>query len=290
MKSTFLLCLYLVMFGPLLAQTPGGLHYQGVARNAQGAPLAGVTIAVRLNIKDALSNGNSLYSETKSVTTNAFGLYTISINDGSGVRTGDFNAINWSLPRFLQTEIDPANGAAFVNAGTTQMQSVPHAFVSDNLRGVADPKEGEMMEFRNGTWVSKPASKRYNVVGSGYNPGPTYNFIGPIATIVVEKDNPIITINITKALGTNKLHSAVGLNLNLGYKRGNQAVSSFDATGIPQIVAAAQSRVPITLAGSYQTDFLAGETVQIGMVGQAAHTFSDWNDNGGGLGYVEISY
>src|SRR5690606_19209997 len=115
----------------LHAQT---LNYQGVARNASGSPLANTSIAIRLSIKDALTDANVLYRETKSVNTNSFGLYTVVINDGTGSFEGDFHAIDWAnRERFLQTEIDPANGSAFSDMGTTQMHSVPHALVADNL-------------------------------------------------------------------------------------------------------------------------------------------------------------
>src|SRR5690606_24197240 len=93
MKSVIYLLLLFFLAGvmPLQAQT---LHYQGVARNATGIPLANTSIAIRLSMKDARENGNTLYTETKSVSTNGFGLYSVSINDGTGTRTGDFTAID----------------------------------------------------------------------------------------------------------------------------------------------------------------------------------------------------
>lgn len=296
MKSTFLLGIYLVMFGPLLAQTPGGLHYQGVARNAQGAPLAGVTIAVRLSIKDALNNGNILYSETKSVTTNAFGLYSITINDGSGIKTGDFNAINWSAgARFLQTELDPANGAAFTDMGMQQMQSVPHALSAKNLDGVTNLQNGNLLEYQNGIWTSKPKTKRYHVSGHGLNPSGILNFMGVKATVVIENDNPIITVHITKALGSTMGGGGYSLNLNLGYQKIGEAINEFDASDpnnygrVSNLRVASGTRIPMTLSGTYQTNFKAGETYDIGMVG-FSQNFQQWNDNGYCKGYIEISY
>jgi len=284
------------MFGPLLAQTSEGLHYQGVARNAQGAPLAGVTVAVRLSIKDALSNGDTLYSETKSVTTNAFGLYSILINDGSGVKTGDFSAINWSLPRYLQAEIDPANGAAFTHMGTQQMQSVPHSLSAKNLDGVVSPQNGDLLEFSNGVWITKPKIKRYHVVGGlGLNPSFNLNFIGVKTSIVIEKDNPIITINLTKAIGSSLYGGATALTVNLGYQKAGGSVNEFDVPDqnnigrITNLRVPSGTRLPLTLSGTYQTNFKAGETYDIGIVGFSSDA-SQWNDSGFCKGFIEVSY
>ncbi|MGG7664287.1 hypothetical protein [Dyadobacter sp. BHUBP1] len=296
MKQMSLIVAVLFYCLTLYGQSNTTLHYQGIARNTQGAPLAGVTIAVRLNIKDALNNGNTLYSETKSVATNAFGVYSISINDGTGVRTGDFNAINWSIPRYLQTEIDLANGTAFADMGTQQMQSVPHALSAKNLDGVANPQEGDLLEYQNGAWLTKPKTKRYHVAGGlGWNPSGSLNFIGLRATITVERDNPIITISLTKAFGSNLLGGGYGLNLNLGYQKVGGPVTEFDApdqNGIGRITSVkvpAGTRIPITLSGTYQTNFKAGETYDVGIVGVSPNFYS-WNDNGYCKGYVEVSY
>ncbi|MGG7664286.1 hypothetical protein [Dyadobacter sp. BHUBP1] len=290
MKSTFLLCLYLVMFGPLLAQTPGGLHYQGVARNAQGAPFAGVTIAVRLSIKDAASNGNILYSETKSVTTNAFGLYSIAINDGSGIKNGDFNAIDWSLPRFLQTEIDPANGAAFVDMGTQQMQSVPHSLSAKNLDGVVNPQNGDLLEYKDGLWVSKPKTKRYNVGGWGFGVLSNPNFVSPTLTITIERDNPTISLVMSKAFGSILGTGGLALSINLGYQKAGGTIQVFDSNDeVTGLRVSPGNRNLFTLAGTYQTDFKAGETYTVGLLASSTNP-SSWNDNGRGGGYVEVNY
>jgi hypothetical protein len=274
----------------LFAQN-AALHYQGVARNAQGAPLAGSTIAVRLSIKDAASNGSTLYSETKSIATNAFGLYSITINDGNGVRTGDFNSINWAAgTRFLQTEIDLANGTAFVDMGTQQMRSVPHAVVADNLRGVFDPGEGAILEFTNGQWRSKPKTKRYNAAGLGLGPASFLNFLGPTVTVIIEHDNPTISLVMSKSFGSVLPSGGQMLTLNLGYQKAGEGVQAFNIPdAIGNLRVAAGNRILFTRAGSYQTDFKAGATYTIGLIGFSTNATS-WNDNGPGAGYVEVSY
>jgi hypothetical protein len=297
MKNTFLFALYIVIWGPLLAQTQNGLHYQGVARNAQGAPLAGATIAIRLSIKDAASNGNTLYSETKSIMTNAFGLYSISINDGAGIRTGDFEAINWSAgARFLQTEIDPANGTAFMDMGTQQMQSVSHSLSAKSLDGVENPQNGDLLEYKNGSWLNKPKTKRYHIAGGlGFNPSFTLNFIGVKTSIAIEKDNPVITINLTKAIGSSLGGGASALTVNLGYQKAGGLITEFDLPDqnnvgrITNLRVPSGTRIPLFLSGTYQTNFKAGEIYDIGIVGFSSDAIQ-WNDNGFCKGYIEVSY
>lgn len=106
------------------------LNYQGIARNANGVALSLQQISLRLSIRDGSANGIIVYSETRSLRTNQFGLFTIVIgSSGASNVSGSFNAINWITGnKFLQVEIDPDGGSNFSNAGTSQLQSVPFAF------------------------------------------------------------------------------------------------------------------------------------------------------------------
>lgn len=132
MKQIFTFLITLSFFQILSAQAPQTLNYQGVARGNAGQPYANTNIAVRLKIHDVTANGNVLYSETRSLTTNAFGLFNITINSAGALsKTGDFSTINWNNgAKFLETEIDPAGGSNFVSIGTTQMQSVAYSLLA----------------------------------------------------------------------------------------------------------------------------------------------------------------
>jgi len=285
------ICLALDGYG----QAPQVLHYQGVARNAQGAPLVGVTIAIRLSVKDAPDGGTILYSESKSVTTNAFGLYSVSINGGGGTRTGDFNAINWqSGAKYLQTEIDPANGNAFVEMGTTQIQSVPFALQAGkaaNLNGVVNAQNGDVMEFRNGLWTNKRGVRRYKSNGVGADPNNNLGFISPTITFTVEADNPTISISAAKSLGSTAVGGGTGVYLNLGYRNVNGGnVIPFDVNDrFTSLRVSPGSRIPFMHAGTYNTTFLAGETYEVGLIASSTNP-SSWNDNGLGNINVEVNY
>jgi len=114
--------------GAAYAQSPPGINYQGIARNNDGKPLAQKEISIRINIVKDNHDGDVEYAEVHTVTTNAFGLFTLVIGSGS-VETGTFENITWSLGnKWLRVEMDADGGSAFQNMGAQQFMSVPYAF------------------------------------------------------------------------------------------------------------------------------------------------------------------
>ena len=102
----------------LKAQAPQGFNYQAAARDTNGEPLVEQTIAIKASILAGSANGDSEYSETHSVVTNQFGLFTLTIGDGSVV-SGDFESVSWSEgSKFLKIEMDVEGGDdIFYNEG-----------------------------------------------------------------------------------------------------------------------------------------------------------------------------
>lgn len=141
MKKFFTLSVFLLLTRVLLAQAPQGINYQGVARNAGGAPYNNQLISVRLTVRSGTPTGTLEYSEVRSATTNAFGLFTLQIGStGAESTTGNFTTINWNNgSRFLQTEIKLPGQATFTDMGTTQMMSVPYAISSLQARQLSLP-------------------------------------------------------------------------------------------------------------------------------------------------------
>jgi len=139
MKRSYLLLLTLLCaaYSSVFAQAPALFNYQGVARNPVGNVLANKNITVRLTIHDGTASGPSVYSETRTMTTNAFGLFNILVGSaGASNVTGTIPGVNWLVgDKFLQVEIDPEGGSAFINVGTSQLASVPYAFTA----GTATP-------------------------------------------------------------------------------------------------------------------------------------------------------
>lgn len=115
-----------------VAQAPYKFNYQGSARNNSGVAIASQTIALRISILDQTSTGAVVYSETQSTVTNAFGLYNVTIGNGTPV-SGSITAVNWAGgDKYMKVEMDPAGGTAYVNLGTSQLLSVPYAVRSED--------------------------------------------------------------------------------------------------------------------------------------------------------------
>lgn len=108
------------------AQSPQGLNYQAVARDAAGNELINKSLAVQIAIHQSNATGTIVYSENHLVNTNPFGLFTLVIGS---VDTTIFATINWaSGPYFLEILLDTsATSTNFVSMGTTQFMSVPYA-------------------------------------------------------------------------------------------------------------------------------------------------------------------
>jgi len=110
----------------LYSQAPQGINYQAVARDISGAILQTQNISIRFTISNG-SGGTTLYQETQNATTNQFGLFTLNVGNGTPV-IGNFTSIAWAtVTPWLQVEMDPAGGIAYVNMGTSQLLSVPYS-------------------------------------------------------------------------------------------------------------------------------------------------------------------
>ncbi len=100
-KCYHLLPVIMIITLPGFAQTaPQKINYQTVVRNAAGTPVVNQNVSLRFSILTGTVNGASVYTETQSTTTNAFGLASVKIGGGTVV-LGTFANIDWSgLPNF----------------------------------------------------------------------------------------------------------------------------------------------------------------------------------------------
>ena len=112
---------YLYFFSLILctflsnAQIPQGIPYQAIARNASGNVLVNQNIAVRFTVFTGSSSGTIAYAERHTTSTNALGLFTLTLGAGTPL-TNTFASINWAVgSKFLQVEIDPTGGSSYVN-------------------------------------------------------------------------------------------------------------------------------------------------------------------------------
>ena len=128
-KAVIILTLIAISFSGY-AQAPNLLNYQGVARNAVGNPLPNQTINLRLSVHNLSASGTVVYTETRPITTNLGGLFSVQIGStGASSTTGSIAGVNWLTgDKYLQVEIDPASNNNYLNMGTVQLISVPYAF------------------------------------------------------------------------------------------------------------------------------------------------------------------
>ncbi|MFM2138747.1 MAG: hypothetical protein RJA57_1054, partial [Bacteroidota bacterium] len=142
-KLLSLWSLLLLAISGVWAQSPapGILNYQGVARNSVGNVLVNKTISLRLTIRDGSAAGPSVYSETRTVTTNPFGLFNVQLGSpGATGITGSIPTVPWGVGlKFIQVEIDANGGSTFINIGSAQLASVPYSLYASTANDLVLP-------------------------------------------------------------------------------------------------------------------------------------------------------
>ncbi|MGI9158364.1 MAG: hypothetical protein ACR2K1_01290, partial [Saprospiraceae bacterium] len=126
--------LYLLFFlacmaaGSLYAQfIPQGFNYQGIIRDANGAPLANQTATLLFAIRTGAPNGPVAYSEKQVVSANEYGLVNLIVGQGGTPIQGSFSGINWgSSAKYLSVSLETAPNV-FDDLGVAQLMSVPYA-------------------------------------------------------------------------------------------------------------------------------------------------------------------
>jgi hypothetical protein len=127
MKNFYLSILSLFLSTSLLAQTPQGMSYQAVVRDASGNLLTSQPVGMAISILQGSSLGTTKYAETHTITTNANGLISLEIGKGTVVQ-GSLSTIDWGIgPYFVKTETDPNGGSNYTISGTSELLSVPFA-------------------------------------------------------------------------------------------------------------------------------------------------------------------
>ena len=83
--------------------------------------------AVQFQLHSGAANGPVVYAETHAPTTNAQGLFSVHVGQGTPT-SGTFAAIDWGATSvFVEVGLDPAGGTAYSTIGNQQLLSVPYA-------------------------------------------------------------------------------------------------------------------------------------------------------------------
>ncbi len=118
------------------AQAPQKMSYQSVIRNSSNALVANTAVGIQLSVLQGSASGTAVYVETQTATTNANGLVSLQIGNGTAT-TGTFAGIDWATgPYFIKTQTDPTGGSNYTITGTQQMASVPYALYAAKSGGM----------------------------------------------------------------------------------------------------------------------------------------------------------
>jgi uncharacterized protein (TIGR02145 family) len=200
-------CLFLT--SSLVAQSPQGIPYQAVMRNADGSVMASSAVSLTFMIHDGTANGTVVYQESHSLTSNAQGLVSCVVGNGV-VSEGNFSAINWgSGAKFLHVMMGSTD------LGTQQMLSVPYALHSSSADNAVNAtnatnalnaqtaangfsgvsQSGDTLYMANGTFIIVPGISAANfppaVLGCTDNVACNYN------SAATQNDNSCLYIGAT---------------------------------------------------------------------------------------------
>ena len=130
-KIVFLITLLFSIFS-VEAQIYSGPTYQAVVRNSSNVLISNTVVGVKISILQSTPTGTVVFSERHTPTTNANGLATFVISEGTSI-IGSYFGINWLTgPYFIKTETDPTGGTNYTISGTSQINSVPYALWTEN--------------------------------------------------------------------------------------------------------------------------------------------------------------
>ncbi|MGH1386993.1 C1q-like domain-containing protein [Kordia sp.] len=128
MKKNILTALAIVFSIISYAQN---FNYQAVVRDATGSPATNQSMTVLVRIIAGGPSGSVLYNEVHTVTSNAQGVITFPVGDGTS--GANFQAIDWSTQNhWIDIQVDLAGGSNYTQIGTSKLQFVPYAMYALN--------------------------------------------------------------------------------------------------------------------------------------------------------------
>ncbi len=115
----------------LWAQSTGFNYKALITQN--GNALANQPVNVQFTLLD--DTATSIYTETQSATTDANGIISLIIGEGTSVN-GDFATIDWANTYNLKVEIDTQDGNGYQDYGTNTFKYMPYAKYADKAGNV----------------------------------------------------------------------------------------------------------------------------------------------------------
>ena len=115
------------------AQAPNKFSFQAVVRNSSNQLVTNQSVGVKISlISVVMSSETAEFEETHTVTTNANGLFSLKVGEGTLV-SGDFSAAMSSAAnsKKIKCEIDPTGGTNYTIVSNEQLLSVPYALFAN---------------------------------------------------------------------------------------------------------------------------------------------------------------
>jgi hypothetical protein len=136
MKKTITAIVCVLFTTTIFAQAPQKISYQAVIRNSTSQLVQSANISMQISILQGTPTGSSVYVEQHVTTTNANGVATIEIGNGTAL-SGLFANINWANgPYFIKSETDLNAGTNYTISGTNELLSVPYALYAKTAESV----------------------------------------------------------------------------------------------------------------------------------------------------------
>jgi hypothetical protein len=146
LRIGFFLMICLFAISGFSQSVPPGIPYQAVVRNPDGTVAANANLTTRFTLHQSTTEGAVEFQETHILVSNAQGLVSAVIGQGTAVQS-NFSSIVWSnTNKFLQVEINLGNG--YVDLGTQQLMSVPFA-----MYAASGPTSIQSLVPTNNQWV-----------------------------------------------------------------------------------------------------------------------------------------
>ena len=127
MKKILFSLFFLLAITAVWAQAPQRMSYQSVIRDGNNVVVASTAVGIKISVVRGTATGTAVYVETHRKSTNANGLLSLEIGEGTAL-SGTFAGIDWSNgPYLIKTETDPTGGTNYSIPGIAALNSVPYA-------------------------------------------------------------------------------------------------------------------------------------------------------------------